>query len=99
MQTRSVRVARLLKPLGIGPDNVGPDSSRARGYNREQFRDAFERYLAPEGASEVHRCTKRDEIRVPRVSDHSQNDGCAVGNRPITTGFWADVQLRAERRF
>jgi hypothetical protein len=72
-------LARLLKPLGIGPGNVGPENSRARGYKCAQFEDAFERYLAPEGLSEVHRCTGPDEIRVSRTSEpHSQKDGCAV---------------------
>jgi putative DNA primase/helicase len=74
------KLARILKPLGIGPGNVGPENSRARGYKREQFRDAFERYLAPEPAYEVHRCTEHDEIRLSCNSEpHSQNDGCAVG--------------------
>ncbi|MBR0749117.1 DUF3631 domain-containing protein [Bradyrhizobium japonicum] len=41
------RLAGLLKPLYIGPGNVGPENSRARGYKRAQFEDAFERYLAP----------------------------------------------------
>ena len=39
------RLARLLKPLAITPQNVGPEKSRVRGYRREQFEDAFERYL------------------------------------------------------
>jgi putative DNA primase/helicase len=52
-------LARLLKPLGIGPSNIGPENSRARGYKREQFQDAFERYLSQNGDSEVHRCTER----------------------------------------
>ena len=43
------RLARSLKPLAIGPQNVGPEKSRARGYKREQFEDALERYLAPDG--------------------------------------------------
>jgi hypothetical protein len=74
-------LARLLKPLGIGPGNVGPENSRARGYKREQFEEAFERYLPPNGDPEVHRCTERSEIRVSRISKpHSQLDGCAVGN-------------------
>jgi putative DNA primase/helicase len=74
------RLARLLKPLGIGPENVGPENSRVRGYKRHQFQDAFERYLAPAPTSELHRCTERDEIRTSRISEpHSPTDGCAVG--------------------
>ena len=74
------RLARLLKPLAIGPGNVGPEDSRARGYKRDQFQDAFERYLAPEAPSEPHRCTEGDEIRTSRISEpHSQKHGCALG--------------------
>jgi hypothetical protein len=74
------RLARLLKPLAIGPGNVGPENSRARGYKRDQFQEAFERYLAPEAPSEPHRCTEGDKIRTSRVFEpHSQKDGCALG--------------------
>jgi Protein of unknown function (DUF3631) len=74
------RLARLLRPLAIGPENVGPENSRARGYKRDQFKDAFERYLAPEAPSQPHRCTERDEIRTSRISEpHSQEHGCALG--------------------
>jgi putative DNA primase/helicase len=73
-------LARLLKPLAIAPGNVGPESNRARGYRREQFGDAFERYLAPEPASEMHRCPECNESSVSRISEpHSQVDSCAVG--------------------
>ena len=73
------RLARLLKPLAIGPGNVGPENSRARGYKRDQFKDAFERYLAPETPSELHRCTEGDEIRTSRASEpHSPEQTCAL---------------------
>jgi hypothetical protein len=39
------KLARLLKPLGIGPHLIGPD--RLAGYRLAQFAEAFERYLAP----------------------------------------------------
>jgi hypothetical protein len=40
------KLARLLKPLGIGPHLIGwPD--RLSGYRLAQFAEAFERYLAP----------------------------------------------------
>jgi putative DNA primase/helicase len=72
-------LARILKPLGISPNNVGPENSRARGYKREQFQDAFERYLPPIMDPEVHRCTECDEIRVSCISEpHSKLEGCAV---------------------
>jgi uncharacterized protein DUF3631 len=73
-------LARLLRPLGIRPGNIGPEDSRVRGYKSAQFQDAFERYLAPGGVCEVHRCTERDETRTSAASQpHSENENCAVG--------------------
>jgi hypothetical protein len=89
-------LARLLKPLAIGPGNVGPENSRARGYKREQFQDAFERYLPPNGDPEVHRCTERDETRVSRISEpHSPEDGCALGEskKPNNDGLLGTCAL------
>lgn len=75
-------LARLLKPLGIRPGNIGPEDSRVRGYKHAQFKDAFERYLPSDVAGEVHRCTEPDETRTSYVSEpHSQSDGCAVEER------------------
>ena len=39
------KLARLLKPLGVGPILIG--SNRLAGYRMTQFADAFERYLKP----------------------------------------------------
>jgi hypothetical protein len=39
------RLARMLKPLGITPGNVGPEDARVRGYERDRFKEAFDRYL------------------------------------------------------
>ena len=73
-------LARLLRPLDIRPGNIGAEDSRVRGYKSAQFQDAFERYLAPESAFEVHRSTARDETRTSAASEpHSENGNCAVG--------------------
>ena len=47
------KLARMLKPLGIAPEQIrfGDDDSR-KGYRVSAFQEAFERYLAPEGASQ-----------------------------------------------
>ena len=45
------QLARLLKPLGIAPQNIRTGSDVVRGYFRHQFEDAFARYLASEGVS------------------------------------------------
>ena len=41
------KLARLLKPLGIGPVHIGDAQNRIRGYRLTQFKDAFERVLPP----------------------------------------------------
>src|SRR5262249_7722160 len=49
------RLARMLKPLGIGPGFIGPKDARLRGYKISQFEEAFSRYLPPEEVcSTVH---------------------------------------------
>src|SRR5215831_4626408 len=53
-------LARMLKPLGIGPDKIGPESKRLNGYMRDWFKDAFARFLPPEEASHIR--TERDEM-------------------------------------
>jgi hypothetical protein len=43
------KLAQLLKPFGIAPGTIRlPEGSTAKGYYRDAFRDAFERYLPPE---------------------------------------------------
>jgi Protein of unknown function (DUF3631) len=44
------RLARMLKPLGIVPGHIDPQT-RMRGYKLSQFEDAFSRYLPAEGVS------------------------------------------------
>jgi hypothetical protein len=45
-------LAWMLKSLGIGPHHIGTKTG-VRGYQLWQFKEAFERYLPPEGGSEV----------------------------------------------
>ncbi len=42
------KLARLLRPFGIRPDQIWIEERNARGYRREQFKSAFECYLPPE---------------------------------------------------
>ena len=45
------KLARLLKPLAIGPELIGQD--RLSGYKLARFEEAFARYLGPEGVSNL----------------------------------------------
>src|SRR5262249_29780699 len=55
-------LARMLKTLGIGPDKIGPETKRLNGYKRDRFKDAFARFLPPQGASEPDIRTECDEM-------------------------------------
>ena len=63
----TVRLARMLKPLGIVPGKIGPEKKRVSGYVRVHFEDAFERYLPPEGVTDSDSRTERDEIRTSEI--------------------------------
>jgi hypothetical protein len=72
------RLARMLKPLGIGPKNVGPKDARVRGYILADFKEVFERYLAPEGASQPPIRPQAHEIRTSDIfQPHTTDNGCA----------------------
>ncbi len=71
------RLARILKPVGIGPDNVGPKTARVRGYKRDQFEEAFERYLADPNRTPAHNIDVPDTSSIFEV--HTMDEGCAVG--------------------
>ena len=73
------RLARMLKPISVAPKNVGPEDARVRGYLLVDFKEAFERYLAPEEASQPPIRPERDEIRTSEIlQPHSPESGCAV---------------------
>jgi Protein of unknown function (DUF3631) len=57
-------LARMLKPLGIGPDKIGPETKRLNGYKRDRFKGVFARLLPPQGAS-ASRCFCQHIPKVP----------------------------------
>ncbi len=50
------RLAQLLAPFGIRPQTLRIGTVTAKGYQRAQFDDAFDRYLPPKRP-----CRRRDE--------------------------------------
>jgi hypothetical protein len=71
-------LARFLKAYGIKSKNVrrgGREGAQGKGYRREDFADAWERYLSPASASEPsHRPTEQNreqkkEVVVGRLSE------------------------------
>jgi len=87
------QLATALKPVGIAPEIIRINEDRARGYRREQFNEAFERYRPSEGIPDRDTVTKPDEmgtsdifqgvtpesdVTVPK-SRKSNNDGLCHG--------------------
>jgi hypothetical protein len=49
------KLASLLRPYGIAPDNIRVDGKVLKGYEREDFSDAWKRYLrSPDNDSPAH---------------------------------------------
>jgi hypothetical protein len=72
-------LARLLRPLGIGPGKIGPEDGRVNGYLRHQFEEAFGRYLASNGGEQPDSRTERDERGTSDISQpDSPTPGCPV---------------------
>jgi putative DNA primase/helicase len=69
------RLAALLKPTGIGPNQIKFDGPKGyKGYRSRQFDEAFERYLPPKGALETKPRNKPDEMGT---SEHFQTETAA----------------------
>jgi len=86
------RLARMLKPLGIGPDKIGPEDKRLNGYKRERFKDAFARYLPPEEASKPDSRTERDEMGTSERFQSGQPEP------PVTASTNGGEQSLSSRR-
>jgi hypothetical protein len=63
------RLARMLRPLGIAPEQVkfGPEDSR-KGYRLDHFEEAFARYLPGEGDTQPINRNLRDEMGTSDIS-------------------------------
>jgi hypothetical protein len=51
-------LARRLKPFKVWTKDVGPEAKRNKGYLRESFADAFNRYLPPSSTAHPHTTMK-----------------------------------------
>ena len=91
------RLARLLKPLGIAPDRIGPEGGQARGYCLSQFTEAFGRYLGPEGASKPSSRQECDEQRTSSdFATVKDEPGLTVGKceKPNNNGLLDGLTVR-----
>src|SRR5262249_10343362 len=79
----AVRLARLLRPLGGAPKTIRIREKREKGYERTDFEDAFDRYLAS---------APEESTAAPEEPGEPQTP-----SEVVTTGQPApDVGLRAE---
>ena len=65
-------LAELLREYGIQPRQLGGKGSNVRGYSRDQFEDAFARYLpakTPESAASPSRRTGACPNNVPKLAE------------------------------
>jgi Protein of unknown function (DUF3631) len=86
-------LARRLKPVAIKPQVLRIGNETPSGYFRHQFKEAWERFLSPEGEFKPQHLNKCDEIRTsgtfqsstaePDVEvlkcEKSNNDGLCLG--------------------
>jgi putative DNA primase/helicase len=75
------KLARLLKPVSVIPESIGPTWKRVNGYRLEHFSDAFERYLGEEGVSNLATSHKPVNTGTSEISElRTVKMGCEVGN-------------------
>jgi len=89
------KLARMLKPLGIVPNDVGPKDNRLKGYKLSQFEEAFSRYLPPEGDS--NRASAHAPANSSTYDDskaRTEEDGCAVAKSPNALKTLAGARMR-----
>ena len=92
------RLARLLKPLGIGPGLIG--TQRLAGYQRAQFEEAFERYLAPKlplsnlSASQKGQAERASHDFEPLTHDNGRE--VLHGHKPNNDGVLRAGELAEE---
>jgi hypothetical protein len=103
------QLARLLKPLGIVPQKIGPGKTRINGYLRAHFKEAFDRYPGSVGGSQPDNRTECDEIRTSEISqpdspdppspvakcEKPNNDGLPSACPVVTGGNRGNGELRA----
>jgi hypothetical protein len=101
------KLARMLKPVSVIPEMIGPSWKRVSGYRRELFREAFDRYL-PEKVKEAPKqedfnLTSSHNLIKPGTSDisepHIAESGCEVGKfkKPNDDGIMCGCEVAKGR--
>jgi hypothetical protein len=69
----AIQLARQLKPFRIFPKDIRIDKDNRKGYERDQFADAWSRYLRPESA------------HCPNSTRDTVTSQCLCGETPFST--------------
>jgi putative DNA primase/helicase len=92
------QLARLLKDFGIHSRSIRFDSVVQRGYHREDFGDAFGRYLTPHPAtcssSNCYSATTRSQSGETTFLQHATNSPCSTSENapnPVPRATCSDV--------
>jgi len=70
-------LARRLKPFGISPKDVGPKNNRLKGYELDQFKDAFLRYSPNPPLSSAYTRTLNEINDLGQNESAHPKNGCA----------------------
>jgi hypothetical protein len=74
-----MQLARALAPFGIAPGTIRQGNATPKGYRKEQFREAWDRYLTPEDPS----CAQEGDFD-PQHRHNQGNSGARAENRAAT---------------
>ena len=77
----AMKLARQLRPFGVRPHDVGDRQSRRKGYRRDDFEDAFARYLASEVAHAAH---AQYSSQKPDFSRSRTDEACATSESAVS---------------
>jgi putative DNA primase/helicase len=98
-------LAALLAPFKITTEKVGPKHKRLNGYTRQQFEDAFKRYLPPrrpsDGTTGQHAidaeqmASSEPDTRVRSESSQKSNGDQPVSGCPVADGECDDARRSA----
>jgi hypothetical protein len=87
-------LARLLKPYGgIRPKGIRIGTETLRGYGREQFAEAWERYTPRTDPSTEAQHPQHPQHPSPRAESHPQHDPQHIRNSELPRGDVADTTV------
>ena len=82
------RLARELKHYDISPDSIRGDSGTKKGYRKDWFKDAFERYLdteaRPDPNSKRNNGTRPENTGQTSENENGTEEACSVTENDVS---------------